>query len=91
MSCPWEDETFRRIARGPTPEEKQEGIDNEIRRAAIVGAEVWTVTVVDEGRTDFIVFSSELKASDWAKACPMPCVISTRIVDVPEHYFGEAQ
>lgn len=91
MSSPWEDETFRRIARGPTEEERRQKLDAEIRRSAISGSEVWTVTVVNGDRTDFVVFSSEQKATYWAEACSMPCVISTRIVDVPEHYFGEAQ
>lgn len=59
--------------------------------AVHTATEVWTVTVVEDDRQDFLVFSSQEKAGDWAGSCPHPCVLSTRVVDVPEHYFEAAQ
>lgn len=52
---------------------------------------IWVVQVVREDGGDFLCFSSEEMATDFAMSRDEPCVISTRILDNPDIYYGIMQ
>lgn len=53
---------------------------------------VWIVEVCrKDGGTDALVFSSQDKATGFATTREEPCVISDRVIDFPERYYGVRQ
>jgi hypothetical protein len=72
----------------------QEAIEGYLRlrrMSADAGNGVWVVEVVKSNDSDFLVFSSEKNAMDFAGARPEGCVISTRVIDCPERYYETPQ